>query len=177
MSLRSASSTMRQSHEFAVICRVPLRIEPARKTQKFCATAHSRQGSTQAVMSNHAVVARRPSRSVMMPPASPKNTWETIPMLAMRPIWASCTPRASMKTDMYGSTSAIERPHSGSVHTQARGLPRSVISVCQSRLGVRATGGIQPYEERARPRFLGRARRGRLAAQKTSSLSNFSASR
>ena len=133
---------MRQSHEFEVICRVPLRTEPARKTQKFCASAHSRQGSTQAVMSNQAVVARRPSRSVMIPPARPKKTCETIPTLAIRPIWASCTPRASMKTDMYGSTSAIDRPHSGSVHTQARGLPRRWSRVCQSRLGVRATGEV-----------------------------------
>ncbi len=80
-------------------CQVPLMREAARNAQKFCANAQIRQGITQATTSNHAVVARRPSLSVMMPPASPKTTCDTMPMVASRPICWSCRPTASMNTD------------------------------------------------------------------------------
>ena len=92
---RSASSTMRASQEFCVTCIAPLTSDAARKNQKFCANAQTMQGITHAMTSNQAVVARRPRRSVMTPPARPNPTCETMPSVASRPICAPARPPSS----------------------------------------------------------------------------------
>ncbi len=109
-----------------------LKIAAAKNHQKFCASAHSAVGMLQAMMSDNSVVRLRPSLSVMTPPSSTQKACITMPRLTSSPMRPSSIPSAYIYSDTNGRYKKYGMPYNGSVHTQARGLPRSASSAPSS---------------------------------------------
>jgi hypothetical protein len=96
ISLFSASSIKRQSHEFTVTFIAPFISAAIKKKKKPSARHQIRHGMHHPIESNIAVALRRPNLSVMGPEKKEKITWVDIKAVATSPTWVTSSPSSSI---------------------------------------------------------------------------------